>query len=97
MIYECINCGKQWGCVDDTDEFKYNTSGLCKICFKNRIVYKIRQKQIYEGFTDCFCSGKATCCHFDCCYRLACLYNIFEEETVFPEFDIINTNISPSV
>lgn len=71
MIYQCINCEKQWG--NNNNHIDEISHGLCKKCAKEKMIPYYRKQQIKEGNFDCFAKSDGYCDQSNCCYRYLCL------------------------
>jgi len=70
MKYICVKCGIDW---NDGDEIDGPSHGLCKDCIIDTLTPKYRQKQLKEGYFDCFGKSCGYCQNIDCLYYSLCV------------------------
>ena len=79
MTYICIKCRKIWVSGDHTREY---SGGLCEECTTGYI----RERQVCQGFHDCYRRAVEVCSRDECSYWLLCNKSLVEgEESVVKE------------
>jgi len=72
MTYICVKCRRTWHDGDPTDDY---SGGICDEC----ITEYVRQRQLKNGFNDCFKRATEECSHDNCTYWDLCCRDVKKE------------------